>query len=310
MGRSIHYEYGGVVYEHRRFTFVKLIVICTLLFGFSAATPRLVQKYVTGEPAPIVLSETPAAPVKLQPASAVVADTEDTDAINDPGLQKIIEAWVQDNSNQRWGIAVERLEGESIVAKYQANQNFYPASLYKLLITQGLSDKLQYTDWAKKKVYDYRGSHTYTQCVDLMIIESDNACGEAVGNAIGWKNADARLRALGLENTKLNSVDNRYTTAADMNLFLAQMHEGASLSAGAKQRVMTDLKTQKFREGIPAGSPGCTVYDKIGDLDGFKHDVAIVECGTLVYALSVLSQGGSYAQIADLAKLVNDYLIQ
>lgn len=310
MGRSIHYEYGGVVSEHRRFTFLKLVMVCTLLFGVSAATPRLVQKYITGEPAPIILSETPAEPVKLQQPAAAVAEKDVTESINDPKLQKLIEAWALKNHDQQWGIAVERLEGKETVAKYQAAQNFYPASLYKLLITQGLSDKLQYNDWAKKKVYDYRGAHSYAECIDLMLKDSDDACGEAIGNAIGWKNADTRLRALGLENTKLNSTDNRYTTAGDMGLFLSQLHEGTSLSAGAKIRVMAGLKVHKFREGIPAGSPGCEVYNTIGDLKGYKHDVAIVECDSVMYSLSVLSEGGSYSQIAELAKIVNEYMVK
>lgn len=312
MGRSIHYEYGGGVEERGRLSWVFWTIICITLFAASAAAPRALQHYGfiykasseqvsrAAETAPTVVLQQSAPQPGKELATTLPVDAE---------LQTLISEWAVRNSSQSWGVSVEVLGEEPVIAQYQPTQRFYPASLYKLLITQSLSEKVSADQWATRTIYDHRGNHTYAECVDLMIRISDNACGEAIGNFLNWKNIDGRLGAIGLENTKLNSGENRFTTAADMSKFMRLMHDEPILSRQAKEHVMNSLKTQKFRDGIPAGTPGCVVYNKYGDLKGFRHDVALVDCGEVTYSLAIMSKGGSYKQIADLAKVINNYLI-
>lgn len=311
MGRSIHYEYGGGVEERGRLSFVFWAIICIVLFAASAAAPRVLQRYgiIFRAPAEQVARATEqAAPVELQQSAPQPDKEASTTAPVDPKLQKLIDSWVARNPDQTWGVSVERLGDKPVMAQHKPFQRFYPASLYKLLITQSLSEKVPAEKWSRQKVYDYRGAHTYLECVDLMLRLSDNACGEAVGKYLNWRSVDGRLSAIGLESTRLNSQDDPYTTASDMSMYMRLLHEEPILSNLAKDQVLNSLKVQKFREGIPAGSPGCTVYDKIGDLNGYKHDVAIVECGDVTYSLAIMSKGGSYKQIADLASVINLYL--
>jgi beta-lactamase class A len=313
VGRSIRYEYGGGVDERGRLSFVFWAITCLILFASSAAAPRVLQHFgllFTMQEAEVARATERAPAVALQQSVPQPDKEVDATVPVDARLQKLIEQWVGRNPDQAWGVSVEVLGDKPVLAQHQPLLRMYPASLYKLLITQSLSEKVSADEWDKRTVYDYRGSHTYSQCVDLMIRLSDNACGEAVGNAIGWPKVDGRLVAIGLENTKLNSADNRFTTAADMSRFIRLLYEEPILSHRAKDQVMSAMKVQKFRDGIPAGSPDCTVYDKIGDLDGYKHDVALVECGDVTYSLAILSKGGSYKQIAELAKTINSHLIR
>jgi beta-lactamase class A len=311
VGRSIHYEYGGGVEERGRLSWVFWTIICVILFAVSAAAPRALQHYglIYKAPAEQVSRAAETAPAVVLQQSAPQPDKElATTSPVDAGLQTLISEWAARNSNQTWGVSVERLGDEPVIAQYQPTQRFYPASLYKLLITQSLSEKVSADQWATRTIYDHRGNHTYAECVDLMIRISDNACGEAIGNFLNWKNIDGRLGAIGLENTKLNSDESRFT-AADMSKYMRLMHDEPILSRQAKTYVMESLKNQKFRNGIPAGTPNCTVYNKYGDLNGYRHDVALVECGEAVYSLAIMSKGGSYKQIADLAKVINNYLV-
>lgn len=308
MGRFIRYKNNSGVEYYRRSQKMSLLAASLFLFGVSAATPRALQ-YVFDEPAPAQLQTQTVRAEELEKPKPE-EEPKTTETIVDPGLQRIIEQWTARNNKQKWGVSVEVLGEEAKTARYQASERFYPASLYKLLITQTLSEKLPADQWGKRKVYDHRGAHTYLECVDLMLRLSDNPCGEAVGNFLNWRTVDGRLGAIGLTGTKLNSHDQRFTTAADMSLFMRLLHEESILSQQAEQTVMDALLKQKFRDGIPAGSPDCEVYDKIGDLDGYRHDVGLVKCGDVTYSLAIMSKGGSYAQIADLAGAINTYLTQ
>lgn len=312
MGRSIHYEYGGGVEQRGRLSWVFWTIICIILFAASAAAPRALQHYglIYKAPAEQVSRAAESAPTVELQQSAPQPDKElATTSPVDAELQSIITKWAERNKDQSWGISVELLGDEPVIAQYQPTQRYYPASLYKLLITQSLSEKVPADQWAVRTIYDHRGNHTYAECVDLMIRISDNACGEAIGNFLNWKTIDGRLGAIGLENTKLNSGENRFTTAADMARFMRLIHDEPILSRQAKEYVMNSLKAQKFRDGIPAGTPNCTVYNKYGDLNGYRHDVALVECGEVIYSLAIMSKGGSYKQISDLAKIINNYLV-
>jgi beta-lactamase class A len=313
VGRSIHYEYGGGVEERGRLSFVFWAIICIILFAASAAAPRVLQHYgllfpVEAEQVARATEDTPA--VELHQAAPEPDKEVEATVPVDAKLQALITNWAERNDNQDWGVSVEVLGDEPEIAQYQPLVRMYPASLYKLLITHSLSEKVPAEEWSRRTVHDYRGAHAYSECVDLMLRLSDNACGEAIGTYLNWNTVDGRLGAIGLENTKLNSFDNRFTTAADMSKFMRLLYEEPILSHRAKDLVMTSLKTQKYRDGIPAGSTDCTVYNKIGDLNGYRHDVAIVECDEVTYSLAIMSKGGSYKQIASLAGVINQYLVR
>jgi len=69
------------------------------------------------------------------------------------------------------------------------------------------------------------------------------------------------------------------------------------------------MKTQVYRQGIPAGSEGAVVADKVGFLeDGTLNDVGIVYGKNSTYVLSVLSTGSSWASIANVATAVYDFM--
>jgi beta-lactamase class A len=60
------------------------------------------------------------------------------------------------------------------------------------------------------------------------------------------------------------------------------------------------MKGNVYRKGIPAGVNG-TVADKVGFLDALLHDAAIVYGPHGTYVLAIMTDGSSWATIADLA---------
>ena len=63
------------------------------------------------------------------------------------------------------------------------------------------------------------------------------------------------------------------------------------------------LKRNIYRQGIPAGANG-QVANKVGFLDGLLHDAAIIYGPTGPIVLSIMSDGSSWATLADLTKQI------
>jgi hypothetical protein len=243
-------------------------------------------------------------PAYTQPPTQIKPVSYNSPPKDSRDLETQIEAWASNHSAQQWGITVQQISGGKMEVNYRAMTPFYPASLYKLLLVQSLINKYPYQNW--NRPLSSTGM-TLSTCVDKMIRYSDNDCGVAVGDYVGWSYANAQLKKAGLSGTDIANLDSKlHTTAADIDLYLNEFYN--SPDSPAKQTILNVMSQQIYRSGIPAGSPGCKVYDKIGDLNGYKHDTAIVVCPHATYSLVVMSQGGSYAQIADVAKLVNNYM--
>lgn len=91
------------------------------------------------------------------------------------------------------------------------------------------------------------------------------------------------------------------TTSADLALLLAQLQTGQILTQqSSRDRLIDDMKRNIYRGGIPAGI-NSVVADKVGFLDGFLNDAAIVYSPTGTYVLVILTDGSSWPTIADFA---------
>jgi beta-lactamase class A len=64
------------------------------------------------------------------------------------------------------------------------------------------------------------------------------------------------------------------------------------------------MKANVYRKGIPAGVQG-TVADKVGFMNGLLHDAAIVYSPKGTYVIAVMTDGSSWATIADLARQID-----
>jgi beta-lactamase class A len=150
---------------------------------------------------------------------------------------------------------------------------------------------------------------TLNDCVTAMLKVSNNACGKAVGDYVGWEYADAELKVIGLEKTRLNSDLGPMTTAADVAYYLQGLYEGKWFDGASRDFIIKTLDQQILRAGIPHGcGSGCAVADKTGDLGFVRHDAAIVRYAGGAYVLSVFSDGASYADISGLAAQIQAYI--
>ncbi|HEU4914728.1 MAG TPA: serine hydrolase [Candidatus Saccharimonadales bacterium] len=198
-----------------------------------------------------------------------------------------------------YGIAMMKVDGPSV--NVNGNKQFVAASTYKLYVAYAVVKEVEAgrMSWSESL-----GSRTVAQCFDDMIVVSDNSCPKAFGSRIGWRTITAQMHDLGLSNsTQLGS--SMYTTSNDLAYFLYRLEKGSLMSSAGRDRLIDAMKRQSYtRAGIPKGAGG-TVADKVGDVDGYLHDAAIVYGSGKTYVLVVMTYGGAWSGIADAAQQIN-----
>lgn len=214
------------------------------------------------------------------------------------GLQALLGDIAKDKGD--YAIAVRR---GGVSAQVNGAKQYHPASTYKMFAAWAVlkridASQMSWTDSAE-------GGKTVAQCFDVMIINSDNPCGEWFGIKIGWTNLNNLLKGIGLTCTNLSTA--WVSCAQDQTLFLAKLESGEILSGSSRDRLLDVMKRQVYRSGIPTGVGG-TVADKVGFINGYLHDAAIVYAPGGTYEITILTRGSSWSQIADAARQIQSQL--
>jgi beta-lactamase class A len=162
-----------------------------------------------------------------------------------------------------------------------------------------------------------RTGQTLQAALQKMILQSDNSSAEALGFLVGWDKVDALAAAVGATHTHINNYTragvaangNKQSTTADLSTMLHKLQQETLLNASDTALLLGLMKTQVWRERIPAGVPtGISVADKPGWLANVQNDVAIVYGPKSTYLLVVMTNGSTTQPLADLSRVVYSYL--
>ncbi|MEO5499117.1 MAG: serine hydrolase [Candidatus Saccharimonadales bacterium] len=216
------------------------------------------------------------------------------------GLQALINDIVKDKGD--FAISVRKLGDTGVHAN--GDKTYHPASTYKLFVAYSVLKRVDANQMSLGQTTS--GGQTLAQCLDNMIVNSDNACAEWFGQAIGWSTLTNEARAIGASKTVLSRPF--VSTPNDQALLLQKLESNQlALTEPSRERLLSAMKRQVFRKGIPAGV-GVPVANKVGFLDGYLHDSAIVYSPGGVYILVIYSNGSSWTAIADAAKQIHAQL--
>jgi beta-lactamase class A len=297
---------------YRHLVLAAVLFMSILFTGTTEVIKTLATKQIAYQPAattPITANPEPTTPAVAkpqQPDPQPAPQPAVTPPVTDKSfqVQAVLDSWKAAHSSQQWGVVLQGLGADKTNASVNPNAQFNMASVYKLYLMYPLFKTYSLESLATTKIsVSGRGSTNLKACVELMIINSDNPCGEAVGYRLGWGKSATLLKQLGLKGTNLNS-QTLASTAADAALFLQKFNDGQLMPAPEQQYITSLMQQQKYRGGIPAGCPGCIVADKTGDLGIVRHDVALVQSAGKNYILAVMTNGAGYAQIAELTRQV------
>lgn len=248
------------------------------------------------------------------PSNQPAADTEEPASRVDDELVRQITEWA-DSQPANYGIVVHELDGQRRTAEYQADRSMATASTYKVFLAYAFLHAVEQGDAA----FDQQLPIGYSaeECVDRLLLRSENDCAHDLGNTVGWDAIDLLLPQYDYTATRLNNYDlngqttdvNKISSARDEALLMERLADGTLLDAGHTEMILSQLKQQIWRERIPAGVPdGIVVANKPGWLDGVENDAAIVYGPRSTYVITMLSDSSSTAPLADLSRLVYDYL--
>jgi beta-lactamase class A len=301
---SYYYVHGERV--HRQWA--RVLLVCSIIALFSSFGVRVLIQHRQGNsvlnvPTPPASTEPLTAPA---PSSDALAPSADKDSTYQ-GLQKEVDYWVSQQTQGHWSVMIQDLNNPYNQVLSNENEVYYTGSMYKLFLTIALAQKIPFTQWQTQTLDTSDGNRTYAECVHAIIATTDNACADALGDKLDWSKAARTIKAQGFKDTTLAQTDVR-TTARDTAHYLAGLQGSQWFSKEARDFILSSLSEQKYRQGIPAGCPTCTVLDKSGQLGGYAHDAGIVTDGKSQYVIVVLSRGGSSKQVAQVSKLAHDRL--
>jgi beta-lactamase class A len=250
-----------------------------------------------------------------QPAKVPLTSTGQPAQTNQ--LQQLLDNWVATQPAQ-YAVSVRQLSGAELTANYRSTVQMTTASTYKLFVAYAILDGVEHGSYSMSQVtVTGEPTETVSYCLQQMILVSDNDCSYDLMAMYGFTQLTAFIQAHGFTSTNLDNYDssgnltnaNKLSTAADEADFLDRLQAGQLLDAQDTNYLLNLMKNQQLRESIPSGVPaGIAVADKPGWLSNVETDAAIVYGPNSNYILVIMSNGSSTQPLANLSKIVYDYL--
>jgi beta-lactamase class A len=163
-------------------------------------------------------------------------------------------------------------------ATHLADRTVLSASLYKLFVARELIRRIGAGELDRDAPAGDTMNRTIGQCIEAMIVVSDNACGAAGLRLVGGGALDAGLHRDGFVSTSLASP--QQTSAADVALFLERARDGALLGPGGEtgsSELYSLLRRQQVNDRLPPGLPaGTPLAHKTGDRLHWAHDAGVM----------------------------------
>ncbi|MEP7204711.1 MAG: serine hydrolase [Candidatus Saccharibacteria bacterium] len=223
------------------------------------------------------------------------------------GLSALMQHYAEDHPGT-YGVAMTELSGQYRRATYNAGKSYTTASTYKLFVAYSSLKRVEAGTWHWTD--QINGGRDLATCFDDMIVKSDNACASALLTKIGYSAITNEAHAIGCANTSFMGSNGIKTTPEDLALLLAMLQTGQVLDQQAsRDRWINAMERNVYRQGIPKGANG-TVADKVGFMDSLLHDAAIVYSPTGPYVLVIMTDGSSWANIAELTAQIEALRIQ
>jgi len=263
-----------------------------------AGTLAGLKSYVAG-----ATKEVRAATAAVAPSISYVRSYSPTNV----GLSALMKYYAEAHPGT-YSVALAELSGQYRRASYNSNQSFTTASTYKLFVAYSTLLRVEAGTWQWSD--QIQGGRSLATCFDDMIVKSDNACGEALLTKIGYATITNEAHAIGCDDTSFMGKDGIKTTADDLSLLLGMVQTGQVLGQQtSRDRLIDAMKRNVYRQGIPKGV-GSVVADKVGFMDALLHDAAIVYGPTGPYTLVIMTNGSSWANIAELTRQIEALRIQ
>ena len=226
-------------------------------------------------------------------------------------LQPVVDNWASKTGGNR-SVLIYDLDRDEYAAKYNENEDYNTASLYKLFVVYEGYRRLENGTWQANESVNYLGQ-TILKCLDLAIRESNSTCAEPLWAKIGHAELDNIIKTdFGISNSKISSlVSNPKDILAIMKIFYEHKDlKNEDFIAKMKDSFLNQpITTYNWRQGLPSGfSDKTKVYNKVGwaynAAKGYwdiYHDAAVIETESgRHFIVVVMTNRVSYTTIKNL----------
>lgn len=222
--------------------------------------------------------------------SVTIAKSKSKESVADSQKLKVLVDKLVTTSPSPVYISVRDLK-TGAMADNGGSTSITSASLYKLFVANQIYRQVDAGTLSLSKKLP-RGK-TIAQCLEPMIVVSDNSCSAQLGDLLGWGKQDTDLHNQGYNGTSLDDLP--HTSSNDVALLLARLYAGKLLSQKSNTLFLGLLKDQEINNRLPQGLPaGTTIAHKTGDLYGYMHDAGIVYGPKTDYVVTIMSGEWSY----------------
>lgn len=219
------------------------------------------------------------------------------------GLERLLADIVARKGN--YAVSVIELAGMGRTANVKGDRQYVTASTYKLFIAYMVLKDLE-SGVLKWEDVIVEGLNV-RQCFEEMIVRSANRCALAYKARYGAGAIVAKMHELGFSSVEHNST--WWASTNDLARYMRLLEKGQLLEGESRDFLLGLLKRQVWRYGIPTGIKGVSIADKVGFLEDYIHDIAIVYGPKGPYILAIMTKGGSYGGMADVARQVHRYMV-
>lgn len=277
---------GSVVYpEHSWGRQIGFALVASALIAGGALSWQLART----EPQAQASSQAAATSTHPSPDAAAAAAALAV-AKQESGLRQLLAEFAVGHEDQ-FGIVVKDLK-TGAAAQIGGDSSMTSASLYKLFVAQKIYSQVDNGQLTYGNDAGSGSGRNIDGCLTVMINISDNTCGRALGNVLGWDDQDAALKADGYTGTSLQAPQR--TNAHDVAFLLERLYRGTLNSPNANDRFLALLKDQYINNRLPQGLPaGTVIAHKTGDLDGYVHDAGIVYGTKTDYLVVMMGKPGT-----------------
>lgn len=214
------------------------------------------------------------------------------------GLQAYVNSLAEEGDIR---MTVRQLGGNGWSASYRGGEQTVSASTYKVYVVAYVLNQIKE---GKASYEDNINGTTMRTCIERTIIQSDNACPEAMLKRFNARNIANYFHERGYSRSTGFGSTHATTTTNDLVKVMTDIQSGVLLSERELSLLMDLMSRTNHRAGVPAGSVASRVLNKVGFLEGYLNDAAIVYHPGGTYVISVMTKGASWAKIAEVTRKI------
>ncbi len=179
--------------------------------------------------------------------------------------------------------------GESVVVN--GDQTYYMASLYKVILTLFILDKVEQgeTTFDATVTTDASNSATLATALDKIITESNNEYAQSLAESYGWDTIESTMSGkLGMS---FHFDKNLSTTVTDMGALFEDITLSLRVNDTESKYLLTLLGDQTKLSKLPKYLPkNILSHNKTGEYEDYSHDAAIFYTPKANYILIAMTK--------------------